>query len=500
MATWRINNSTALGGEVCSPWQAGHAYTLGARCVCTVAYATTTRRAYVYECTTAGNSHATTQPVWPTSGTIADGPDTLVWTTRNPNDGNWDNASCYLHYVSYHAVTAAGDFIYVDDSHSEVSALAAYIEGATTRENPIKFLCVDKATDALSTGALISSTSTGTMNFTGYGYSYGIQYKSAGSFTINTEWVLESNGGDVLFLNRTTAASIWFDGYVRILNGGINLADPDLYLYLLNGTLEWRGGTLTAPGGVKALVWSAAGSSGNAYFYEVDLSAIGNGDTKILFKSSVAQTFRSIVQCTRCKISSNLVPCAAWVTGNLSRVIMHGCSDQNRTYDFYEESYEGILQDNTSIYANAGSITPDSTNFSISMVSSATTLDLYYPFESIPIACWTNSTGAKTFTIEGVWDSAANIENDEIWAVFDAPSSNASGLGQRVSTRCAPLGTPADVTASAASWTGTGGFANENKFKIQATITPGKVGPITARVYLAKANTTVYIDAKITES
>ena len=60
MATWRVNNSTALGGEVCSPWQAGHAYTLGARCVCTVAYATTTRRAYVYECTTAGNSHATT--------------------------------------------------------------------------------------------------------------------------------------------------------------------------------------------------------------------------------------------------------------------------------------------------------------------------------------------------------------------------------------------------------------------------------------------------------
>ncbi len=39
-STWRVNNSTALGGEVCAPWQANHAYATGARCVCRVAYGT----------------------------------------------------------------------------------------------------------------------------------------------------------------------------------------------------------------------------------------------------------------------------------------------------------------------------------------------------------------------------------------------------------------------------------------------------------------------------
>ena len=48
MATWRINNATLLGGEICAQWQANHAYALGARVVCTTAYATTARRAWVY--------------------------------------------------------------------------------------------------------------------------------------------------------------------------------------------------------------------------------------------------------------------------------------------------------------------------------------------------------------------------------------------------------------------------------------------------------------------
>jgi len=503
MATWRVNNSTALGGEVCSPWQAAHAYSLGARCVCTTA-AATARRAYVYECTTAGTSHATTQPVWPTSGTIADGAGALVWTTRNPNDGNWDNASCFIHYVSYHAATAAGDFVYVDDSHNETLTIAIIAEGSTVKENPIKYICVDKASDALSTGAIAyGSHATVQTTFSGYGYSYGITWKALAGITIAAGWTFESNGGNVLSCNKTTVDMISIDGHVKIINGNIVLSDADLYINFADGVLEWYGGSLTAAAGINTLFHSPS-TPGLAYIYGVDLSAIGNGGTKTLFDASGTSVgCRNVITCMYCKLpaaATSWKVCDTWNGEGLSRIMLHSCSDENRTYDFYEETCEGILQDNTSIYANAGSITPDSTNYSMSMVTVAGTLDSYVPFDSMPIALWTNSTSAKTFTIEGVWDSAANIEDDEIWAVFVAPSSNASGLGQVVSTRCALLGTPADVPASTATWTGTGGFANENKFKIQATITPGKVGPITARVYLAKENTTVYIDAKITES
>jgi hypothetical protein len=43
-------------------------------------------------------------------------------------------------------------------------------------------------------------------------------------------------------------------------------------------------------------------------------------------------------------------------------------------------------------------------------------------------------------------------------------------------------------------------MSNPNEFKCSVTVTPGKAGPITARVYLAKASTTIYVDPIITES
>ena len=126
MATWRINNSSLLGGEVCAPWVPNHAYALGARVVCRIAYGTVARRAYVYECTTAGTSHASTEPTWPTSGTVTDGA-TLVWTCQNPNDANWDNASCILAYVLNHTAIAAGDSVFVASAHNENTAIPSWM-------------------------------------------------------------------------------------------------------------------------------------------------------------------------------------------------------------------------------------------------------------------------------------------------------------------------------------------------------------------------------------
>lgn len=58
-------------------WVAATAYSLGNM------VAPTTKNAYHYECTTAGTSHAATEPTWPTTvgGTVSDG--TVTWTCRN---------------------------------------------------------------------------------------------------------------------------------------------------------------------------------------------------------------------------------------------------------------------------------------------------------------------------------------------------------------------------------------------------------------------------------
>jgi len=118
-----------------------------------------------------------------------------------------------------------------------------------------------------------------------------------------------------------------------------------------------------------------------------------------------------------------------------------------------------------------------------------------------PICGWTDSTSETTFTVEGVLDSAVNLQDDELWMELDYPVNNTDGLGGRATSRVAlPLDSPSDLSSSSGTWTGTGGFSNENKFKLSVTVTPGRAGPITTKIFLAKPSTTVYIDPIVTET
>lgn len=514
-ATWRVNNSTALGGEVCSPWQAGHTYATGARCVPTVAYATTAARAFVYEVTSGGGgkSHATTQPTWPTTvgNTVVD--NGITWTCRSPSDGSWDNASCYLFYVTNHAA-AAGDTIYIDDGHNEVGIGAGMpINCSTTATSPTRIYCVDKASDALSTGAIVGSVNY-ELRLTGYAYSYGVEYAGGtGNISIgelaDANIILESNNTVVLSSSSSTADIAGYSPSYRcglkIINGNIKLNNSTGACGIQVNPLrfEWRGGSLISDYGVDTLFTSSAtGTPHKATIEDVDLDAMGQGATAAILIDLTTTDANYDVLLTRCKLPSDAgfaVTDNDWATYNTGKVRLHHCSSANQTYDFYERSYEGTVEDNTSIYRTGGA-SDGTTAISAKMVSSAGCVENIIALESIPITGWTSSTTEKTFTVEGVWDSATNIQNDEIWLELEYPADNSSGLGAIAKDKCAILGTPADQTASTETWTGTGGFSNENKFKLSVTVTPGKAGPITAKVYLAKPSTTVYIDPKITEN
>ncbi len=60
--------------------------------------------------------------------------------------------------------------------------------------------------------------------------------------------------------------------------------------------------------------------------------------------------------------------------------------------------------------------------------------------------------------------------------------------------------TPVDHDNNTESWTGTSGFSNENKITLSVTATVNRVGPVIARVHLAKPSTTIYVDPLIVKS
>ncbi len=73
---WRGRSPFGGFGSTPSAWVANTTYALGKYVKATASYN------YVYECTTAGTSHATTEPTWPTTvgATVTDG--TVTWTCR----------------------------------------------------------------------------------------------------------------------------------------------------------------------------------------------------------------------------------------------------------------------------------------------------------------------------------------------------------------------------------------------------------------------------------
>lgn len=512
MATWRVDNSTQYGGEVCSQWQANHAYSLGARCVCTTGYATTARRAYVYECTTAGTSHATTQPTWPTSGTVADGG--VTWTTRSPNDGTWDNASCHFSYVVNFAC-AAGDSVFVSSTHSETYPITANfsLTFSTSTSSPVAAYSVNKSSgDALASGAVVAYTASLTygLYLRGYGYCYGITFKHNKSVYLgsgdaaspqDSYIVLESDGGVVVNLSNTSEATYLFIGHpsvsstdysgdVVIRNGGIKLDYAGDSIISTSGGFTWRGGSLT---GAVSRLFSVGVSLSHPSVVrveDVDLSALGAN-----YLADLDDNVHHDWVFARCKLHASTTMNAN-PSSPMGSVKVHHCGGDNATYHFQEYSWWGTVTDEVVVVRTDGA-SDGTTTLSQKMVSSANTKDGVFGLRGVPIHFWASSAASQTLTVEVVHDGVVALQDDEIWMEVEYPSDGVSGLGAVTSTRCAPLGTPADIPDSTATWTTTG-LSNPNTRKLTATVDPGKVGPVTVTVVLAKPSTTVYVDPMVT--
>lgn len=94
------------GNANVTTWQANHAYSSG-EYICPTNLTTADAKS-VYECTTAGTSHATTEPTWDETvgNTTSDG--SAVWTARAPD--SWEEALKSIRPAA--ALAAAGDTVY----------------------------------------------------------------------------------------------------------------------------------------------------------------------------------------------------------------------------------------------------------------------------------------------------------------------------------------------------------------------------------------------------
>ncbi len=403
------------------------------------------------------------------------------------------------------AAAAAGDDIYVGMDHVETPGVSTTYAFPGTAAAPNRVISINTISEAYDKADNIQIDNTGAgfdLTLTGHVKFYGISMRAGDDLLFNVtdarmlwddcELEMDSVNGKIKFGHLSGRNFIQFKNTnINFSGGGANAA-----IESSTGIFEMRGGTITKGSGAAptALV-NGSTRTGFYSFAGVDLSDWPAASALV----DVSNAADIQVEFHHCILRASTSLTTGTIAGAGTRILMSGCDDTtgNDLYRFEYVDYYGSIVHDDAIFRDDGA-SDNTNNISWKMVTTANATDFSESLVSPPIVTWVDSTGSKTFTIHLNWDSATDLINDEAWLeveYLEASADTGSAFADDSSGNF--LATTLGQTTNTENWTGTGGFTNENKQQLDVTVTINRVGPIIARVHLAKPSTTIYIDPKI---
>ena len=183
--------------------------------------------------------------------------------------------------------------------------------------------------------------------------------------------------------------------------------------------------------------------------------------------------------------------------GGTGYVLLRNCDSADTINSFEYRNAYGTLTESGSIFAASGAEF-NTAGVSWQVVTTAACNE-FFPFTLPPLSVWNEVTSAQTATVEIVKDGATDLTDREIWLDISYPATASFPNYTAANDRNANpfTGSAVDQPNSATSWTGTGGFTNENKQTVDVAFTAAEVGLLRGRVSVAKASTTLYVDPKL---
>ena len=424
--------------------------------------------------------------------------------------------------------------IWLSDNHAESNAAAQSWAFAGTLATPTWVVCVDDAGSpepptALATTATVTTTGANGITITGNVYVYGVTF-NVGSGAVTADLILDNaststntrqtyeNCNFQLVATGATcnvevgAAANAYPSLIVLRDVGIKFANASQRINVALGELVWEGGSIISGSTAITTGLIAPNSSGEfakATISGVDLSNLGSAS--YLAVASANGTLDVVFR--NCKLPASWT--GGLVTGTLNardRVEMYNCDNADTNYRLWIEDYTGAIKSNDSIYNDAGVDTTGITNggsdisgFSWEMVTTANAEFPHMALRSPEIVKWNETTtGTLTATVEIVHNSQGSgtsgaLRDDEIWLEVMCLDPGGTPVGKWESDRCANLNLnsdAADQASSSAAWTGDA--AGWDTQKLVVSFTPKEKGYVHARVMLAKASATVYVDPLLT--
>lgn len=430
------------------------------------------------------------------------------------NGSTWALAKATLSGAA--AIDSAGDVIYVSDAHAESTAGAITIALAGTAASPTKIICGDDAaeppTTSTTTGTItttgasaITLTNGGSAFYQGLGFYCGTGTTAANIGLINNNSTVNFSSCHLELVNTGSGASINANGSGTHIHfhectfkfaaagQGILFSGSPCMLVIDGGSLS-SGGTSPTAFLKGAANWAEAEISG------FDLS---NASSTVNLCSGGVLGFRTVWK--NCRLPASWSGSAASGTMALfERHEVYNCDSADTNYRLIIKDYAGTILSSTSVYNDAGA-TDGTTRISWEMASGANAEFPHLGLVSPEIVKWNETTGsAITATVEIVHNSQGSgtngvLNDDECWLEVMYLGTSGVPLGTHITDRKSDVLAAATAQdTSSAAWTGDS--AGWDTQKLSVTFTPQEKGFIHARVIVAKASATVYVDPLITVS
>lgn len=418
------------------------------------------------------------------------------------------------------AIDAAGDRIYLSQSHSESVGSSQTYAFAGTAASPVRLIAGNDAAEPPTTKATATVATSGASDqtFTGTFYAYGVTFSCGTGTSTSARMVFNNTSGNQvleacdLVIGRTGGG-----GAIRFGNGnGGILSNVEMLnsrlkfgsttdTVSISGKLLIRGGSIMSGSAAAANLFTPNLTAGPAFdllMEGFDLSNLGSG-VNLVAGGSANQPVRAVFR--NCKLP------ASWSGGVWSsspnsmgqRAEMYNCDSADTNYRLWIETYAGSIKSET-VIVRTGGASDGTTPISWKM---ATTANASFPvttLESSEIVQWNETTGSSlTATLEIVHDSqgagtGSRFQDDEVWIEVQYLGTSGYPLGTFLAdVKSDVLASAVDQADSSETWTTTG-LTTPVKQKLSVTFTPQEKGFIHAKVVMAKASKTCYVCPKLT--
>jgi hypothetical protein len=471
-------------------------------------------------CSTAGNS-GTTEPAWPDDNAGSTRTDSTVTWTCLGVVGNFSGGGApHARLANAMANTWATDnnTIFVGDNHAETQASSITLLPGTNvgRANaPLKVICHNHSGNYppqsadVTTGATIISQTSNSITIEPYSlYCYGLTFQSGSGnnttilrigYTVTVSQVYDNCSFQLVNTSSGSTITIGNDAantsttYTEFRNCTFKFGDTGQLAKVFGTHILFRGDAVTpvqllaAGSSVPTIFLSTvtAGLVNMVTFDGIDLSQFTG---KIISASSVNNVMYMVLQ--NCKLNASLTHTSTpqnqgWYIDYIN------CDSNNTNYVYERHGFEADETTETTI-TRAGGATNGTQSFSKKIVTTANAR-WFMPFTALPITMWNDTVGSSiTITVYGIWGGGAVPNNDDIWIDVEFPGDSSSCLASfSLGTKSNIQTTGSPQTSDTSTWGG-----STTAFKMTATITPQKKGPIYIYVRAAKPSSTFYIDPR----